>query len=600
VGADGKGRLTGTRATTVCDVHIEGRDEAVTLRAVITAVSSTLELDEVLAGVVDIATEAIACHACLIYLVEDDRLVLRAASPVHRPLIGRLSMRLDEGLAGWVARHREPALIRENALHDPRMKYFPELDEERYQSMATVPVASRSGEVIGVIVLHTVAPHEFGEEVVGLLTHTASLVGGAIENAQLYEQARRRVRALTQLAGASQRLAAATEHGRLYEAATVGARALLDGDLCQLFRLDGAHGELRLVASDPPGAPAPRPRGGALLLELLARGRHGGSARDLWPGHAAAALLTATLVASEEQLGVLCVLGGRTRRFGPGDEELLAALADQTAMGIQRAELIARLTSRDRVKDLFQALADGASDAATQRAAPAGCDLSRSHVVVTGGAAAADGHGSPDWEAVAARLASDLRDGDQVPYVDLSPDGVRAVVLIPEGAEKRVVQTCDGVATAERVVLGVSAPGRSVGDARQALREAARAAEIAATLRPAGGAVGYDELGAYKYLVHLRLEDAPRDRHWTAVSGLLAHDARRRTALLGTLEEYLARRRSVAETARALFIHPNTLRQRLARIERVAGLRLDEEDLLALELAIKLVRLDDARRRARG
>ena len=137
-----------------------------------------------------------------------------------------------------------------------------------------------------------------------------------------------------------------------------------------------------------------------------------------------------------------------------------------------------------------------------------------------------------------------------------------------------------------------------MGDARQALREAARAAEIAATLRPAGGAVSYDELGAYKYLVHLRLEDAPRDRQWTAVSGLLAHDARRRTVLLDTLEEYLARRRSVAETARALFIHPNTLRQRLARIERVAGLRLDEEDLLALELAIKLVRLDDARRRA--
>ena len=34
------------------------------------------------------------------------------------------------------------------------------------------------------------------------------------------------------------------------------------------------------------------------------------------------------------------------------------------------------------------------------------------------------------------------------------------------------------------------------------------------------------------------------------------------------------------------------------RSERVAGVRVDEEDLLALELAIKLVRLDDARRRA--
>ena len=68
--------------------------------------SSTLEIDEVLAGVVDIATEATDCHACLIYLVEQERLVLRAASPVHRALVGRLSMGLDEGVTGWVARRR--------------------------------------------------------------------------------------------------------------------------------------------------------------------------------------------------------------------------------------------------------------------------------------------------------------------------------------------------------------------------------------------------------------------------------------------------------------------------------------------------------------
>jgi DNA-binding PucR family transcriptional regulator len=81
------------------------------------------------------------------------------------------------------------------------------------------------------------------------------------------------------------------------------------------------------------------------------------------------------------------------------------------------------------------------------------------------------------------------------------------------------------------------------------------------------------------------------------VSELAAHDRRRRTALLDTLEAYLARRRSVADAARELYIHPNTLRQRLGRIERVTGLQLDAEDLLALELAVKLVRLDDARRR---
>jgi DNA-binding PucR family transcriptional regulator len=76
-----------------------------------------------------------------------------------------------------------------------------------------------------------------------------------------------------------------------------------------------------------------------------------------------------------------------------------------------------------------------------------------------------------------------------------------------------------------------------------------------------------------------------------AVDQLIAYDTRRRTALLDTLERYLAERRSVIESARALFIHPNTLRQRLARIEELTGIELDRDDLLSLELAIKLARL---------
>ena len=203
--------VTGPAANRVCDVHIGTSDEAVTLRAVISTVFSTLEIDAVLAGVVDIATEATGCHACLIYLLESDRLVLRAASPVHSKFVGQIEMELGEGVTGWVASHKEAALIRDSALRDPRMRYFPELEEERWQSMAAVPVSARSGDVIGVIVLHTAAPREFTEEDVELLTHTATLVGGAIEDAQLYEEARERVAALTQLAEVSQRLAAATQ-----------------------------------------------------------------------------------------------------------------------------------------------------------------------------------------------------------------------------------------------------------------------------------------------------------------------------------------------------------------------------------------------------
>ena len=44
-------------------------------------------------------------------------------------------------------------------------------------------------------------------------------------------------------------------------------------------------------------------------------------------------------------------------------------------------------------------------------------------------------------------------------------------------------------------------------------------------------------------------------------------------------------------TARNLYIHANTLRQHLERIEQVTGLALADEDLLGLELALKLAHL---------
>ena len=53
------------------------------------------------------------------------------------------------------------------------------------------------------VVLHTVAPREFDEGALTFLAHTASLVAGAIENARLYEDTRRRVEALTRAVAAS-------------------------------------------------------------------------------------------------------------------------------------------------------------------------------------------------------------------------------------------------------------------------------------------------------------------------------------------------------------------------------------------------------------
>src|SRR5262245_50031087 len=145
-----------------------------TLYAVIGVVASAPDLDRVLDRIVDLLSEATECHACFVYLRDGERLRLRAASRIYAHLVGQVDMGLDEGLAGFVARKGTPEFIRENAMSDPRMKYFAEIEEERFQSIVAVPIPARSGPALGTVVLHTVAPREFDEGVLNFLAHTAS------------------------------------------------------------------------------------------------------------------------------------------------------------------------------------------------------------------------------------------------------------------------------------------------------------------------------------------------------------------------------------------------------------------------------------------
>jgi GAF domain-containing protein len=593
--------LTLPSTTGGADALGRARRENETLYAVIKTVSSSLDLDRVLRGIVDIATDATGCHACFIYFVEGERLILRAASPRYSRFVGEVSFGLDEGLTGWVARTKQPEFIRDNALRDPRMRYVPELEEESFQSMVAVPILAKAGAVIGVVVLHTEAPREFDADVLNFLAHTASLVAGAIENAQLYEETRRRVDALTTLTQLSQALAAVTLREDLYDAVTGGARDLLDADACQIYRLDPDTDELVLAGSDPQDAPAPSPRPGgtALVLDLMrranGRGRGGrrGAARDLWPELDENALLAAPLVAGEEHLGILCCV--RTgREYGEEDAELLGAVANQTAVGLKKAELIEHLTAENIVKDMFDALAAGSVAAAEAKAGEARCDLNRPHLFLHVERAPDAGSNVPAWPELTARLATRLRRACPRAFFDSRHDRMRALAPLPTGQEaaaQRLRRECEQLAREERVVIGLSDLDRGAKSARRRMREAADAARIGRALAAAGGAVSYDTLGAYKYLVHLELDQAPHDRYRESVDKLIEYDRRRDSRLFETLERFLTDRCSVTASARALYIHPNTVRQRLDRIERVSGLQLPNEDLLSLELALKLARL---------
>jgi uroporphyrinogen-III synthase len=141
---------------------------------------------EVLSRIVDFATALVKCDSCLIYVLEEDELVLRASKNPHQEVVDRLKIRVGQGITGWVAEHREPVAIPEKAAHDPRFQFFNELPEDNYEAFLSVPLMCR-GRVVGVINLQHRQHHAYRRREIKLISTIGYLVGAEIEMARLEE-----------------------------------------------------------------------------------------------------------------------------------------------------------------------------------------------------------------------------------------------------------------------------------------------------------------------------------------------------------------------------------------------------------------------------
>ena len=573
-------------------------DERAYLYGIIRTIGSGPDLRSMLSGVVRLTTEATQCHACLIWFLEGERLVLRASSEPYAPLAGEISMDLDEGLVGWVARSRRSAVIEENALQDPRVKYFPELDEEHFQSLVSVPMFDRDGNVMGVISLHAEAPHEFAHDDLEFLEHTASLIAGAVENARLYEQSTARVDLLTELSRLSRRISAASELDEVLAVVGRGTRELLSASVCELFLADG-EGGLELAAADPPHAQK-GPLDASHLSGVFTDPSSTDTerfARAVWGNAPAGTAFFEPLTVGDEQLGWLAVV---IQTPPPGAGTVLSAVAAHAAVAIRQLDLVERLLEKNLVSEFFQALSrrDGDQTRARALASRLEVELESPHVVVAlsrSDAAAHPSHAAGAWSEAAAKVESSIAYRMPGVWFDRTERAVRLLVPAPEGAERIEADIEEMVGASNGLVLsvGISDPCADVAGYPAAFEEAAAAAEIGGLLRGGPGVSTFRNLGAYRYV--LSSPDLGRDADRQRLDRLVDYDERRGTTLLGTLERYLDERGNVVGTARALYIHPNTLRQRLERIERESGLDLERDDWLSLAIAVKVVRLEQMR-----
>lgn len=147
-------------------------------------IAASNPLHTVLSQVVQFVSTVVRCDSCFVYVLQDADLVLRASMTPHPEVIDRLKLRVGQGITGWVAEHREPVAVSQDASKDPRFQSFHDLPEDRYEAFLSVPVLSR-GKLVGVINVQHRDPHLHSRDEVQLISTIGFLVGAEIEMARL-------------------------------------------------------------------------------------------------------------------------------------------------------------------------------------------------------------------------------------------------------------------------------------------------------------------------------------------------------------------------------------------------------------------------------
>jgi signal transduction histidine kinase/ActR/RegA family two-component response regulator len=348
------------------------------------------------AAVLDALARAVGASSvadtCTIHLLDRDGAALRLAA-VHDPdpdraalrraLLAEHPLRVGEGLAGAVVERGQPIVAAgDRAAFEAGLKpaYRPHADRLFFAGVAVVPLRGRGG-VLGALAAERVgASRPFDPPDVDLLQEIADRAALAIENALLYERARRAERMQRLLAEATGALAASLDYeATLARVARLAVPTLADWCIVYMARADGV-GRLTAAHADPAGQALldrlggerpdsrrpPDPVAGviatgqSILLPEIEPAQVERHARDAEHLDVMSALdpqsaMVVPLVGREATLGALAFAStAAERRYDRTDLAVAEELARRCALAVENARLYAvarrELAERERAE----------------------------------------------------------------------------------------------------------------------------------------------------------------------------------------------------------------------------------------------------------
>ncbi len=315
-------------------------------------IHSTLEPQEALQLILKEAVRLVGASSGSVALVNPTTAFLDIQVSQGLPAnAAGLKLRVGEGITGWVARTGKPARIGDVAV-DPRYIML----RKNVRSELAVPLEV-NGETRGVINVDSERPEAFTAADQELLEALALQAARVIQNTWLYEQLRLKARLFESLANVSRTLNSTVNLGDALNVITREACLLMHAKMCSLMLLDETREWLDLRASHGAGEAylsKPRLSLSESLLGVVARrkkpmqvGNVQVSNRyqnvDVARREGLVSLLSVPLQFGGQAIGTLSVYTGQPYNFSNEEIHILTALADLSAIAIEKARLYERI-----------------------------------------------------------------------------------------------------------------------------------------------------------------------------------------------------------------------------------------------------------------
>ncbi len=558
------------------------------------AAASTQRPDELLELIIREATSAMGTDVCSLYLLtpRGRELLLTATNGLNETMVGKVVMKVGEGITGWVAETRRPAVV-PDVSKEPHWKWVAGLDEDRFRSMLSVPIEA-GPRLVGVLNVQAAQKREFDLGDIDFLRAIAGQVAGILERSELQRRTEVQLAEIQMSHDIHERFTKLSLEGAGIPSIleVVGALA---GGRAALYSPDGYRVRGAGEASDgmPPRIHAPNPLAQAGAREVRINAGRPARALDVVP-----------VRAGPDVLGLLAVGVDETTVDSHGRRRALEHGSTVLALELSKERAAAEVERRLRGDLVEEVLAGGLESDEAERVARQAERLGhrlpqRAWVVVLEPdddetEAALAGRGQQDRldaaldGLVRSRLPGALTLVRSASAVFLVPDEIAADLAAVEKLAAQILAAGAPVMKPGTGSVGIGNVANSVGELARSHLEARQALRLTRRAGGRGRVASYRSLGAFRLLLEVQSPEALRRFVDELLGALLQYAQSRDTPLLETLEALSAARWVRRAAARQLGIHINSMSYRVERIQSLTGLQLDDpETRVAISIALR-------------